>query len=105
MIFLVACFVFVVGASILLTQAQRRIVIQQAKHMRGRRVYGGSKQYLPLRVNHAGVMPIIFASSLMLLPLMGLQKLDESMDGNGTGGHKSLAEISISCLPAGELHV
>ena len=63
-LFLVACFIFVVGSSILLTQAQRRIQIQQAKHMRGRRVYGGTKQYLPLRVNHAGVMPIIFAAVL-----------------------------------------
>ena len=59
---------FVVAGSIYLTQAQRRIPVQQAKHMRGRRVYGGSKQYLPLRVNHAGVMPIIFASTLMMIP-------------------------------------
>lgn len=69
-IFLAAAFVFVVAGSILITQAQRRIPIQQAKHTRGRRVYGGGKQYLPLRVNHGGVMPIIFAQSLMLLPLM-----------------------------------
>ena len=40
------------------------------KHTRGRRIYGGQKQYLPLRVNHGGVMPIIFAQSLMLFPLM-----------------------------------
>jgi preprotein translocase subunit SecY len=67
-LFLIASFVFVVAGSILITQAQRRIPIQQAKHTRGRRVYGGSKQYLPLRVNHGGVMPIIFAQSLMLFP-------------------------------------
>jgi preprotein translocase subunit SecY len=67
-IFLAACFVFVVAGSILITQAQRRIPIQQAKHTRGRRVYGGQKQYLPLRVNHGGVMPIIFAQSIMLAP-------------------------------------
>ena len=76
-LFLLACFVFVVGAAIYLTQAQRRIVVQQAKHMRGRRVYGGAKQYLPLRVNHAGVMPIIFASTLVQLPLTGLKALAE----------------------------
>ncbi|MCL2329785.1 MAG: preprotein translocase subunit SecY, partial [Phycisphaerae bacterium] len=52
----------------LITQAQRRIPIQQAKHTRGRRVLGGQRQYLPLRVNHGGVMPIIFASSLMIFP-------------------------------------
>jgi preprotein translocase subunit SecY len=74
-IFLIACFIFVVMGSILITQAQRRIPIQQAKHTRGRRVYGGQKQYLPLRVNHGGVMPIIFAQSLMLFPGYILSKL------------------------------
>jgi preprotein translocase subunit SecY len=72
-VFLFVCFVFVVGAAIFLTQAQRRIPVQQAKNIRGRRVYGGSKQYLPLRVNHGGVMPIIFASTLVSLPLMGVR--------------------------------
>jgi len=67
-LFLLASFLFVVAGAILITQAQRRIPVQQAKHTRGRRVYGGSKQYLPLRVNHGGVMPIIFAQSLMLFP-------------------------------------
>ena len=69
-VFLVACFIFVVAGSIVITQAQRRIPVQQAKHTRGRRVYGGQKQFLPLRVNHGGVMPIIFAQSLMLFPGM-----------------------------------
>ncbi|MHC4715564.1 MAG: preprotein translocase subunit SecY [Planctomycetota bacterium] len=67
-VFLMAAFVFVVAGSILICQAQRRIPIQQAKHTRGRRVYGGQRQYLPLRVNHGGVMPIIFASSLLIFP-------------------------------------
>ncbi|MBS3734539.1 MAG: preprotein translocase subunit SecY [Phycisphaerae bacterium] len=67
-LFLLGAFVFVVAGAILITQAQRRIPIQQAKHTRGRRVYGGQRQYLPLRVNHGGVMPIIFASSLMIFP-------------------------------------
>jgi preprotein translocase subunit SecY len=67
-VFLIASFIFVVAGSILITQAQRRIPIQQAKQTRGRRVYGGQKQFLPLRVNHGGVMPIIFAQSLMLFP-------------------------------------
>jgi len=69
-IFIAITFVFVVAGSILLTQAQRRIRIQQAKQMRGRKVFGGQAQYLPLRVNHSGVMPIIFASSLMIFPSM-----------------------------------
>lgn len=69
-ILLLAAFLVVVAGAIWVTQAQRRIPIQQAKHTRGRRVYGGQKQYLPLRVNHGGVMPIIFAQSLMLFPGM-----------------------------------
>ena len=68
LIFLVGAFIFVVGGAILITIAQRRIPIQQAKHTRGRKVFGGQRHYLPLRVNHAGVMPIIFASSLMIFP-------------------------------------
>jgi len=51
-LFLMAAFVFVVASAILITQGQRRIPIQQAKQMRGRRMYGGQKYYLPLRVNH-----------------------------------------------------
>jgi preprotein translocase subunit SecY len=67
-LFLAIAFVFVVSGAILITQGQRRIPIQQAKQMRGRRMYGGSRHYLPLRVNHGGVMPIIFASSFMMFP-------------------------------------
>ena len=67
-LFLVVAFVIVVAGSILITLAQRRIPIQQARHTRGRKAYGGQRHYLPLRVNHAGVMPIIFASSLLIFP-------------------------------------
>ena len=65
---LLVLFVGVVAGAILITQAQRRIPIQQAKQTRGRRVYGGQRHYLPLRVNHGGVMPIIFASSMLIFP-------------------------------------
>jgi preprotein translocase subunit SecY len=67
-VFLFVSFVAVVAGSILITQAQRRIPIQQAKQTRGRRMVGGLRHYLPLRVNHGGVMPIIFASSFLLFP-------------------------------------
>lgn len=67
-LFLMLAFVGVIAGSILITQGQRRIPIQQAKQMRGRRMYGGQRNYLPLRVNHGGVMPIIFASSLLIFP-------------------------------------
>lgn len=67
-LFLACAFVFVVAGAVVITVAQRRIPIQQARHTRGRKVYGGQRAYLPLRVNHGGVMPIIFAQSLMIFP-------------------------------------
>jgi preprotein translocase subunit SecY len=72
---LAVLFVGVVFGVVLITQGQRRIPTQSAKHVRGRRVYGGTRQYLPLRVNQAGVMPIIFASSLLLFPQVLFQYL------------------------------
>jgi preprotein translocase subunit SecY len=62
-------FVVVVVAVIAITKGQRRIPTQSAKHVRGRRVFGGTKQFLPLKVNQAGVMPVIFASSLLVFPM------------------------------------
>jgi preprotein translocase subunit SecY len=61
-------FVGVVVGVIAMTKAQRRIPTQSAKHVRGRRVYGGTRQFLPMKVNAAGVMPVIFASTLLILP-------------------------------------
>jgi preprotein translocase subunit SecY len=75
LLFLVAAFVFVVAGAILITQGQRRIPVQQAKQVRGRRIYGGQRHYLPLRVNHGGVMPIIFASSFMIFPAVIIGQL------------------------------
>jgi preprotein translocase subunit SecY len=68
-------FVAVIFGVVFITLGQRRIPTQSAKHVRGRRVYGGARQYLPLRINQAGVMPIIFASSLLMLPPMLFQFL------------------------------
>jgi preprotein translocase subunit SecY len=67
-LFLIAAFVFVVAGAILITQGQRRIPIHYARQMRGRKITAGGRHYLPLRVNHGGVMPIIFASSFMIFP-------------------------------------
>ena len=58
----------VIAGIIALTQAQRRIAIQYAKRVVGRKVYGGQTQYMPLKVNYAGVMPIIFAQAILLFP-------------------------------------
>ncbi len=82
-VFLILAFVGVVAGSILITQGQRRIPIQQAKQTRGRRVWGGQRHYLPLRVNHGGVMPIIFASSLMIFPGIVFGWLASIFEGSG----------------------
>ncbi len=71
-------FIAVVVGVIAMTESQRRIPTQSAKHVRGRRVYGGTRQYLPLKVNQAGVMPIIFASSLLMFPSIVLGYLDQA---------------------------
>jgi len=60
--------VLVIASCVLLTQGTRKIPVQYAKRVVGRKVYGGTTQYLPLRVNAAGVMPIIFAQSIMFIP-------------------------------------
>ena len=67
-IVLIGFMVLVVGFIVYMERAQRRIPVQYAKRMVGRKVYGGQSTYLPLRVNTAGVIPVIFASSLMALP-------------------------------------
>ena len=61
---------FVIMAAIALVQAVRRVPVQYAKRVIGNRQYGGVRQYIPLKINAAGVMPIIFAQALMLFPLI-----------------------------------
>ena len=61
---------FVIIAAIALVQAVRRVPVQYAKRVIGRQQYGGVRQYIPLKINAAGVMPIIFAQALMLFPLL-----------------------------------
>jgi preprotein translocase subunit SecY len=63
-----AMFIAVILAVILITQGQRKIPVQYAKRIIGRKIYGGQSTYIPLRVNQAGVIPIIFAQSLILFP-------------------------------------
>ncbi len=79
-------FMFVIAGSVLMTVAQRRIPVQQAKHTRGRKVFGGQRSYLPLRINHGGVMPIIFASSLMIFPSVIFLQLRALAAGWASGG-------------------
>jgi preprotein translocase subunit SecY len=64
---------FVIALIVFIEQAQRRIPVQYAKRMVGRKMYGGTSTYIPLKVNMAGVIPVIFASSLMFLPTLIVQ--------------------------------
>jgi preprotein translocase subunit SecY len=71
-IFGLVCFLglLIIVAVIFVEQAQRRIPVQYAKRMVGRKMYGGQSTYIPLKVNQAGVIPIIFASSLLYIPVL-----------------------------------
>jgi preprotein translocase subunit SecY len=68
----------VIALVVFIEQAQRRIPVQYAKRMIGRRMYGGTSTYIPLKVNQAGVVPVIFASSLLYLPQLYLQFFDQN---------------------------
>ncbi|MGI9239852.1 MAG: preprotein translocase subunit SecY [Verrucomicrobiales bacterium] len=68
LVFLIFMLILVIAGVIAITQAQRRIAIQYAKRMKGRKMYGGQTTYLPLKVNYAGVMPIIFAQAILIFP-------------------------------------
>ncbi len=68
LVFMVAFLILVIAAVIAVTQAQRKISITYAKRVMGRKVFGGQTQYLPLKVNYAGVMPIIFAQAILVFP-------------------------------------
>jgi preprotein translocase subunit SecY len=70
MVVMIAMLLLVIAGTIAITQAQRRIAVQYAKRVVGRKQFGGQTQYLPLKVNYAGVMPIIFATAILSLPTM-----------------------------------
>ena len=71
----------IIGAVVFIEQGQRRIPVQYAKRMVGRRQYGGTSTYLPLKVNQAGVIPVIFASSLLYIPQLISQLTSNSTSG------------------------
>ena len=72
LVVMIAMLLLVIAGTIAITQAQRRIAVQYAKRVVGRKQFGGQTQYLPLKVNYAGVMPIIFATAILSLPAMML---------------------------------
>ncbi len=71
----------IIGAVIFIEQAQRRIPVQYARRMVGRKMFGGSSTYIPLKVNQAGIIPVIFASSLMYIPALAVQFNQNSSSG------------------------
>jgi preprotein translocase subunit SecY len=75
---IIAFMVAIIAGVVLVTQGTRRIPVQYAKRVVGRKVYGGVTQYIPMRVNTAGVMPIIFAQSIMFIPSTILTFFPES---------------------------
>lgn len=77
---LIAVLAILVGV-VFIEQGQRRIPVQYAKRMVGRRMYGGTSTYLPLKVNQAGVIPVIFASSLLYLPTL-ISQITAGEDGD-----------------------
>lgn len=79
-VFIIIAIITIVGI-VFITEAQRNIPVSYARQIRGNRVYGGMTTHLPLRVNQAGVIPIIFAVSLVLLPALAAQFLVTSSSG------------------------
>ncbi len=75
MVVMIALLLAVIAGTIAITQAQRRIAVQYAKRVVGRKQFGGQTQYLPLKVNYAGVMPVIFATAVLSLPPIMLQMI------------------------------
>ncbi|KAA0098655.1 preprotein translocase subunit SecY [Mycolicibacterium sp. P1-18] len=80
----IAALIIIVGV-VFVEQGQRRIPVQYAKRMVGRRMYGGTSTYLPLKVNQAGVIPVIFASSLIYIPNLITQLVRSGNSNPGTG--------------------
>ncbi len=77
---ILAVILLVIGLVVFVEQSQRRIPVQYAKRMVGRRMYGGSSTYIPIKINMAGVIPVIFASSLLALPALLAQFADPTAD-------------------------
>jgi preprotein translocase subunit SecY len=93
---MVAAMVAIIAGVVLVTQGTRRIPVQYAKRVVGRKVYGGVTQYIPLRVNTAGVMPIIFAQSIMFIPSTILTFFPESELMQSLSGYFQYTSLTYS---------
>ncbi|SON58782.1 Protein translocase subunit SecY [Mycobacterium simulans] len=90
-----AALIIIVGV-VFVEQGQRRIPVQYAKRMVGRRMYGGTSTYLPLKVNQAGVIPVIFASSLIYIPHLITQLVRSGAGGVGHGWWDKVVNTYLS---------
>jgi preprotein translocase subunit SecY len=97
-ILLFILFVAVVVGVVFITLGQRRIPTQSAKHVKGRRVFGGNRQFLPLRINQSGVMPIIFASTMLAIPTAVFQWLAVATSSLNNGVSSFFEALRISFL-------
>ena len=99
----VAALIIIIGV-VFVEQGQRRIPVQYAKRMVGRRMYGGTSTYLPLKVNQAGVIPVIFASSLIYIPHL-ITQLISSGDPNAANGWWSKFVANYLTNPASPAYI
>ena len=97
-IVILAFMVMVIAGIVLVTQGTRRIPVQYAKRVVGRKVYGGVTQYIPLRVNTAGVMPIIFAQSIMFIPNTVLSFFPDSEFMQSMSGYFQYTSFTYSFI-------
>jgi preprotein translocase subunit SecY len=95
---ILAVMIAIIAGVVLVTQGTRRIPVQYAKRVVGRKVYGGVTQYIPLRVNTAGVMPIIFAQSIMFIPSTILTFFPESEWMQNLAGYLQYTSITYSIM-------
>ena len=103
-VIILAVLLVVVVFVIILQDGERRIAVQYSKKVQGRKMYGGQSTHIPLKVNTAGVIPVIFSSSLMQTPIVIAQFLGK---GNGTGiGSKILAGLNSNnwCDPENPIY-
>jgi preprotein translocase subunit SecY len=97
----------IVAFIVFMEQAQRRIPVQYAKRMVGRRMYGGTSTYIPMKVNQAGVIPVIFASSLLYIPTLGAQLFGSTTHPQGwvSWVERYLAQGTSSSLSTGGFYM
>jgi len=99
---LMLLYVSVIASVVFITKGQRRIPVQQQRAVKGRRVYGGQRHFMPLKVNAAGVLPIIFAQSLTMIPALALNAF--AYQDSESGFFRFLQAIGVALAPSGFLY-